>query len=164
MGMRPLALLVAVTVAAPAWADATVPSDAAALPRSEACNARMERARGELATQGDFARVWVTVDRGNNPGTPARDDWEVAVHASRGAHELRASVGIWNSGQWSFYPRGRWFDNSGMWKQTFRIERYPAGAHGIAAIIEADAVPRALARRFAAVTRAAIDDCLALPR
>src|SRR6478752_3552430 len=119
MGMRALVVLVAVTVAASlAQADATVPQPAPATSRVDACNARMERARAELATQADFARVWVTVDRGNNPGTPARDDWEVAVHASRGAHELRASVGIWNSGQWSFYPRGRWFDNSGMWKQT----------------------------------------------
>jgi len=162
--MRALAVLVVVIVAAPAWSDATVPQPAPATSRVDACNARMDRARSELATQADFARVWVTVDRGNNPGTPARDDWEVAVHASHGTHELRASVGIWNSGQWSFYPRGRWFDNSGMWHETFRMERYPAGAHEIAAIIEADAVPRAIARRFATVTRAAIDDCLAMPR
>jgi hypothetical protein len=148
-----------------AWADATVPQPAPATSRAEACKARMEEARRAVAATAGFADVHLVFDHGYNPGTPARDDWEVTVTAMSGAHKLSGMVGIGNSGQWSFFPRNRWFDNSGMWKETFRMERYPTTAdHEIAAIMEGDHIPLRRARAFAAIVRPALDDCLAMPR
>jgi hypothetical protein len=147
-----------------ARADATVPQQPApATSRAEACKARMEQARQALAAS--FADVHLIFDHGSNPGSSARDDWEVTVTAMSGSHKLSGMVGIGNSGQWSFFPRNRWFDNSGMWKETFRMERYPTTAdHEIAAIMEGDHIPLRRARAFAAIVRPALDDCLAMPR
>jgi hypothetical protein len=164
MGMRALVATVAVLAVSPAWADATVPEPAPATSRAEGCKARMEEARQALANTPEFSDVHLVFDHGYNPGSSPRDDWEVTVSAMSGSHKLSGMVGIGNSGQWSFFPRGRWFDNSGMWKQTFRMERYPAGAHEIAAIIEGDHIPLRRARAFAAIVRPAIDDCLSMPR
>jgi hypothetical protein len=147
-----------------ARADATVPQPAPTTSRAEACKARMETVRQALANTPGFADVHLVFDHGYNPGSAARDDWEVTVTAMSGGHKLSGMVGIGNSGQWSFFPRGRWFDNSGMWHETFRMERYPAGAHEIAAIIEGDGIPLRRARAFATIVRPAIDDCLAMPR
>jgi hypothetical protein len=162
--MRALVVAFVLAAASRAGADASVPHAAATTARADACRARMDDARARLAAQPGFARARLRVDSGRNPATPARDDWEITVSASVGAHEVSAMVGIGNSGQWSFYPRDRWFDNARMWHQSFRQERYGAGDHEIAAIIEADRVPRPLARTFVAIVRAAIDDCLAMPR
>jgi hypothetical protein len=164
MSMRALVVAAVLGVASVAGADASVPQPAPATSRAEACKARMEIAQHALTTTPALADVHLIFDHGYNPGTPPRDDWEVTVTATSGGHKLSGMVGIANSGQWSFFPRGRWFDNSGMWKETFRIERYPAGAHEIAAIIEADRVALRRARAFAAIVRPAIDDCLAMPR
>jgi len=163
--MRALVAAAVVVVAtSPAWADATVPQPAPATSRADACKARMDEARRAVAVAAGFADVHLVVDRGYNPGTPARDDWEVTVTAMSGAHKLSGMVGIANSGQWSFFPRNRWFDNSGMWKETFRMERYAGADHEIAGIIEGDRIPLRRARAFAAIVRPAIDDCLAMPR
>jgi hypothetical protein len=166
--VRALVVVLVLAAASPVAADASVPAASGGGTREAACKAQMERARWQLEDQRGFTKAQVRVDRGWNPGTAARDDWEVVVTAEapgvRRAIELRAMVGIANSGQWSFYPRGRWFDNARMWRQTFRVERYPAGDHEIAAIIIADGVPRRMALAFAGVMRPAIDDCLAMPR
>jgi len=164
MIMRALAVALTLAAASTAWGDATVPPSMPATPRYEACRARMESARRALAATPAFADVHLVFDHGYNPGSSPRDDWEVTVTATSGGRKLSGMVGIGNSGQWSFFPRGRWFDNSGMWRETFRVERYPVGAHEIAAIIEGDAIPLRRARAFAAIVRPAIDDCLAMPR
>ena len=155
--MRALVVVAAVVAACPAWADATVPQAAPATSRAEACKARMDEARKAVAATAGFADARLVLNRNS------REEWEVVVTATSGGHELRAMAGTGNSGQWSFFPRDRWFDNSGMWKMTFRMERYPRD-HDIAAIIEGDHIPLRRARAFAALVRPALDDCLAMPR